>query len=707
MRGRGGVITLGGSGAKVDLDRARKLITFGVVSAGFLTLILTGSLSVAEIAVMLVSIPAAWFWGERIVKVPRADTAATAAIILIFFLAVIGFFFFDRSFVAMTTSFLITVQAVRLLFLTEMRHYLQVYLISLFSVLAATVLTFSPIFIVMFVIYLCLATAGMIILTMVGDIQRAKGAIGRVDLSYSHLIWLTAGSVGFTVAMAAIIFIVFPRLSAGFLPSSIMEPVRVPGFSNNVELGEVGDLKITGETIMRVVVDKNDAETLGPNVYWRGTAFDRFDGKYWEKSDAEGQTIRKVGGRFVIDPKSSDTVVHQEYYLESTDSRVLFVLRRPSAITGPFSSLSVDRYGTVEMSSPLNDKTHYAVDSAVGWPLIPESPDEGDVLTKRELTAYRQVPDDLDPRIETLVSEIVGDEASALKKAALIRDWLLANMSYDLNPKGMGEDPLSVFLFEEKRGYCEHFATAMVMMLRVAGVPSRIVTGFLGGNFNDIGSFYVVHASDAHAWVEVYSEATGWVPFEPTPPAGLAGSVGGSMVRQLFENVVMIWNVYVVNYEMGDQIKIIEGVRDAREKRLKDISDTRGDIRRLFADIRDRKGALFIPAVLAVSVLCLFLAGYIVRILVVSRIHATAKGGEVGRIYRSAMRYLSRKGVSRHAATTPREFSKNAAARWPGIGADIETLTDIYYRRRFGHEPVSDRNLESARRLLARIKRAL
>ncbi len=163
------------TGATIDLGRARKVITFGVVSAGFLTLILTGSLSIVEIALILVSIPAAWFWGERIAAIPRADTAATAAIILIFFLAVIGFFFFDRSFVAVTTGFLITVQAVRLLFLTEMRHYLQVYLISLFSVLAATVLTFSPIFIVTFIVYLCLATAGMIILTMSGEIQRRQG----------------------------------------------------------------------------------------------------------------------------------------------------------------------------------------------------------------------------------------------------------------------------------------------------------------------------------------------------------------------------------------------------------------------------------------------------------------------------------------------------------------------------------------------------
>ncbi|MBN2224651.1 MAG: DUF3488 domain-containing protein [Deltaproteobacteria bacterium] len=705
MRKRGNAIASRGGRRMVDLMQARKVITFGVVSAGFLTLILTGSLSIIEIAVILLSLPTAWFWGERIAKIPRADTVATAVIILIFLLAIIGFLFFDRSFVAMTTGFLISVQAVRLLFLTDTRHYLQVYLISLFSVLAATTLTFSPIFIVMFIVYLCLATAGMIVLTMAGDIQRIRGAVGGIDLSNAYLIRLTAGSVAFTVGMSVIFFILFPRLSAGFLPSSIVQPVRVPGFSNNVELGEVGDLKITDETIMRVVIDKKEAEVLGPNVYWWGTAFDTFDGRYWEKSIAKGKTIKRIGGRFVLDPGSGGTAVHQEYYLESTDSRVLFVLSRPSVIAGPFTNLSVDRYGTVEMPASINDKIHYSVDSIIKPRSGTGSAAGDDPLTERDLAAYRQLPDNLDPRIKNLVTEIVGNEESPLVKAVLIRDWLLAHMSYDLNPKGMGKDPLPDFLFDEKRGYCEHFATAMVVMSRVAGVPSRIVTGFLTGSFNDIGSFYIVRAGDAHAWVEVYTGATGWIPLEPTPPAGLSISVGGSMLRELFENFMMMWNVYVVNYEMRDQIRIIEGIRDVREKGRKDIFNAGGDIKRFLAGIRERKGSLFVPAMVAVSLAGILIAGYIIRSLIQGRISPGMRGGEVGCIYRSAVRYLSKKGVQRRGATTPREFSKNVGAVYPHIGADIEELTELYYRRRFGRTASPNQEVESARRLLARIKR--
>jgi hypothetical protein len=250
----------------------------------------------------------------------------------------------------------------------------------------------------------------------------------------------------------------------------------------------------------------------------------------------------------------------------------------------------------------------------------------------------------------------------------------------------------------------------MVVMVRAAGVPSRIVTGFLGGTYNDIGSFYIVRASDAHAWVEVYTDATGWVSFEPTPPAGLSNPTGGSIVRKIFDDLLMKWNVYVVNYEMRDQIRIIEGARDVGDRGRKDIAGAGGDIRRFLASIRERRGSLFIPVTAAALLGILLAAGYVIRVLFFGRISDAEKGGEIGRIYRSAVRLLSKRGVRRYDALTAREFSKNAGAAYPHIGRDIEELTELYYRRRFGRGgssgPLSE-DVESARRLFLKIKRAL
>ena len=278
-----------------NLRREFKIVSFAVVAAGFLSLILTGELDLLEISVIVLSLIIGWFWGDRISRVPRAAGAATAGILLIFVVSVLGLIFFKKGFVATTIGFLIYVQAVRIIFLTEARHYLQAYLISLFSVLAATVLTFSVLFLLSFVVYLVLATAAMIIYTFIRDTEEHTGkpAPGAV-IRRSSLYGMTILSSFLILIASGFIFLVFPRISAGFFPSAIIKPVRVSGFSNNVELGEVGDLKISSSIIMRVVIEKSDIEDIGGvPLYFRGTSFDRFDGRYWEKSDSSMRPIKR------------------------------------------------------------------------------------------------------------------------------------------------------------------------------------------------------------------------------------------------------------------------------------------------------------------------------------------------------------------------------------------------------------------------------
>jgi transglutaminase-like putative cysteine protease len=684
----------------IELGKTFKILSFSVVAVGFLTLIFTGALSVPVIVVTLLSLAVGWFYGDRLVRIARADTVAAVAILAIFALSVAGFFFLDRPFVATTTTFLVSVQAVRILFLTEIRHYLQSYLIALFSVLGAAVLTFSPIFLFFLILYLVLATAAMIVLTMVADTQKIQGGRGSVELRRSHLVGFVGGSVAFTLVSAAVIFLFFPRLSAGFLPSSISQPVRVPGFSNNVELGEVGDLKVTSEIIMRVVIDDDAAERLGPNVYWRGTAFDTFDGKYWEKSSTRKSAVKKVGDTFIVDDGPITRPIEQEYFLEANDGRVLFCAEHPMAVSGPFMNLFVDRYGTVEMSRPRADKVRYTVRSIPVTGDVASPVAGGGGLTLEEETAYLRLPDALDGRIVPLVRRIVGDETSPERKADLIRGWLLQNMSYDLNPKGMGTDPLAEFLFDQRRGYCEHFATAMAVMLRIAGVPSRVVTGFLGGDYNEMGSFFIVRSSDAHAWVEAYIDGAGWTIYEATPPAGLAVPSGRSSVRKFFDNLMMKWHIYVVNYEMEDQLKIVEGIRDARKRGGDRVSDVRSDVWRLLAGLKGRRWAVFVPVLIAAAAVLLFGAWYVVRGLVAGRRGSTAGSDRIVRIYLAAVRLLAKKGIDKGPAMTPREFSRKVARDLPAVSGDLDSLTEVYYEERFGgSKDASDADARARRHL--------
>ncbi len=682
-----------------NLRREFKIVSFAVVAAGFLSLILTGELGFLEISAIISSLVIGWFWGDGISKMPKAAGAATAGILLIFVVSVFGLIFFKRGFVTTTISFLIYVQAVRIIFLTETRHYLQAYLIALFSVLAATVLTFSPLFLVSFVVYLVLATAAMIIYTFIKDVETYTGksrsgpvikrpALYSMTLISSFLILIASGFV----------FLLFPRISAGFFPSAIFEPVRVSGFSNNVELGEVGNLKISTSIIMRVVIEGSDIEDLGGvSLYFRGTSFDTFDGRYWEKSDLNMRAIKRLYNRFYLDDSASTNEISQQFFLEPTDSRVLFALSPPKVFEGPFINLYSDRYGTVEVRRPFSDKIKYTVVSD----LIPAgegSVSRDTVLSAKERRSYLQLPKDLDPRIRVLAQAITDGNSPPRDQAEDIRDYLLANMSYDLNPDSMGDEPLTDFLFGERAGYCEHFATAMVVLLRIRGIPARLVTGFLSGQYNEMGSFYTVRASDAHAWVEAYFDDSGWVVFDPTPPAGRPVALSLSAAREFFENMVMKWNIYVVNYEMSDQIKMIEGAIEAGKEGQRGLLEARGDLRDFLSGPKGGKKIFLIP--LGIILTAAFLVGVFYLVLFFTSFGFKRRGGDVRgavREYFRALRYLSRRGLKKDIRITPREFASEVRRKRPSLSSDMDILTDAYYAQRYGGaEPFGPKYSEAA-----------
>lgn len=668
------------------LRRELKIVSFAVMAAGFLSLILTGKLSFLEISVIISSLIIGWFWGEGISRIPKAASAATAGILLIFVVSASGLIFFKRSFVTTTIGFLIYVQAVRILFLTERRHYLQAYLIALFSVLAATVLTFSPLFFVSFVVYLVLATAAMIIYTFVRDVETyMEKSRSRPVIKRSALFGMTLISSFLILITSGFVFLLFPRISAGFFPSAIFEPVRVSGFSNNVELGEVGNLKISTSIIMRVVIEESDIEDLGGvPLYFRGTSFDTFDGRYWEKSDTDMRAIKKLYNRFYLEDSVSTREISQQFFLEPTDSRVLFALPSPKVFEGPFVSLYTDRYGTVEVRRPFSDKIKYTVVSSL-ISAGEDSVSKDRFLSAKERRFYLQLPEGLDPEIRALAGAISDTDSLPKDQAEDIRDYLLENMSYDLNPDSMGDEPLTDFFFGGKTGYCEHFATAMVVLLRIRGIPARLVTGFLSGGYNEMGSFYTVRASDAHAWVEAFFDESGWVIFDPTPPAGRSFAQDLSAAREFFENMIMKWNIYVVNYEMSDQIKMIEGAVEAGREGQRGLLEARGDLSDFLSGLKKGKKIFLIP--LGIILAAAFLVGVFYLVFFFTSLGHTKRGGDVRgavREYFRALRFLSKRGLKKDIRMTPREFSYEVGRKKPSLSSDMNVLTDAYYAQRYG-----------------------
>ena len=163
------------------------------------------------------------------------------------------------------------------------------------------------------------------------------------------------------------------------------------------------------------------------------------------------------------------------------------------------------------------------------------------------------------PRMARLASEIAGVDSPELK-ARNIESHLGREYSYTLDLVGnRTSNPVDAFLFEWKQGHCEYFASAMVLMLRAEGVPARLVTGYLGGEYNPFEGYYVLRQSDAHAWVEAYLPNVGWRTFDPTPPDGrpMTRSAGLThMLAQAYDYLIFRWDRYVLTYGFFDQVGI-------------------------------------------------------------------------------------------------------------------------------------------------------
>jgi hypothetical protein len=167
------------------------------------------------------------------------------------------------------------------------------------------------------------------------------------------------------------------------------------------------------------------------------------------------------------------------------------------------------------------------------------------------------------PRIASLAAEWTQGLERPAEKARAIEARLRRDYRYDLaSPSGKDPQPLDHFLFESKRGHCEFYSTAMAVLLRTLDVPTRNVTGFVGGTYNRFGRFYAVRQGDAHSWVEVYLDGEGWITFDPTPPADAAprSEVGGmwAYVRDLIEATSQRWDRHVVGYDLNQQVSLFQ-----------------------------------------------------------------------------------------------------------------------------------------------------
>jgi transglutaminase-like putative cysteine protease len=631
--------------------------------------------------------------------------------------------------------FLIFVSIVRFYSAVTDRDALFLSMLSFAGILAAAVLTVDTTFLILFFAFLLFGVS-----TFTG-MELRRGALGAVsqaphahterDRRLNRALSLSALTVAAgSIVLGGVLFFFFPRFTAGYLGRASFNPSLMTGFTENVELGQIGEIKKNSAVVMRVQTGKPIAYD---RLRWRGIALTNFDGRRWSTLDhGAPQKLQTDFEGWIhtadLTPKTAAPNSGMIYtvYLEPLATDAVFVPGRVTRLRGNFTGESSNSLAAIGRSYLFRDSTdtltnpfhNYTGIRYAGFSLLP-TPNVAKLraapmqYSSDIALPYLQLPQKLDPRIPELAKQITRDAQTPFDKALAIESYLRNRFTYTLNLTGkLGDDPLAHFLFETRAGHCEYFASAMIIMLRTIGVPSREVNGFLPGEFNELGGDYIVRASDAHSWVEVYFPGADWQTFDPTPAA--PENEGGFLTRlgKYIDWMEITWSEWVIGYDFGHQMVLAQDLqRDSR-----DLSESlrawyRKQQLRGRSWVKSWHGGLsvLIPLVLLAFLILLrydALSAMVRRLRLWWQLRSakTARANPqlASRLYAELLRMLARRGLRREATQTPFEFA--AAVDSPNLAPAVHEFTQLYTHARFGGAPCDTTRL---RQLLDQIHAAL
>jgi protein-glutamine gamma-glutamyltransferase len=402
--------------------------------------------------------------------------------------------------------------------------------------------------------------------------------LDEVDLPALRKLRLVGLTLLKAVPLAAALFVLFPRFSGPLWGMPGDSGRGTTGLSNSMSPGAISRLLESDEIVFRVRFE--GSAPANDRLYWRGPVFGAFNGRTWSplvrSSNAMPPTLS-----IEADPRSA---VAYEVTLEPHRRDWLFALEAPSGM--PQLALMQARL-TPEMQMVVNglivDRIRYGMQSYTEFRLNPRS-------TPGELADWLVLPAGFNPRTLQFAEELRSRVAPGTDTASPARNAQLVNAAldhlrrggygYTLAPRALGRNSVDEFLFDTRQGFCEHYASAFVFLMRALGIPARVVTGYQGGEFNPIDGFMTVRQSDAHAWTEVWLQGRGWVRIDPTAVvapvrtdrgAAAATPEGDPALRGLGADVSFLrtlrynwealqngWNQWVLSYSQERQRALVE-----------------------------------------------------------------------------------------------------------------------------------------------------
>lgn len=564
--------------------------------------------------------------------------------------------------------FLLALQTVKLLTPKKERDWLQLYLLSFFSLVASSALSTEISFAVIFVCYLFTAPWVLVLF----HLKSAMDAAGKDPNMETRLLsWTLFRLVGginvvlFFLTLA--FFIAFPRLGVSFFGHSWASGSTVTGFSDRLALGEVAEIQKNSAVAMRVSIDRPEI-LAGRGLYWRGLALDLFDGRKWQKSTSDLAPLRRAGEIYLVGNWGDNTAppVRQKIFLEPTGSPALFTLNRPVTISGRIHNLFRDPLGNLRAADPFHFQISYEALSYL----------EASWQEKFPESNFLQLPA-IDPRIVSLSRRITEGINEDMKKARALERYLKENYRYSLKDLPVGKDPLAVFLFELRQGNCEYFSSTLAVMLRSLGIPTRVVNGYLGGEWNPYGQYYLIRQSNAHSWVEAYFSDRGWVTLDPTPsiPSRSSASLFSSL-NHFVDFLRMRWYRYVINFGFGDQHQLLSALKRPNSwfsagLRGFSLSELRKEF---FTNLGWWIGIGLLLGTLVVG------WNWLRGKESARKAYTEGVSQQASERYRRLLALLKRKGFRKEPGETPDEFCQRAKIV---AGYVVEEITSLYQQARF------------------------
>ncbi|MBB1073978.1 DUF3488 domain-containing transglutaminase family protein [Rhodoferax sp. 4810] len=583
------------------------------------------------------------------------------------------------------TAFLLTMMALKSL---EIRTHRDLYVLSAlltFLLVIAFLFDSTPLFTAYLVIILI---ANIVLLADMNSHYSLRLALIKPRLQYAGRITTTL--IAQAVPLTILLFFLFPRLETPLWSFGLSDTRARTGMSDTLELGHISELVLSGEIAFHARFEQ--PLSISPaQLYWRGPVLWKTDGRRWQPA-TESQ-LRSSTAKLV----ETANLLNYSVILEPTAQQWLFALDMP--FTAPPHTRLLPGDFRLLADKPINDVRVYQLRSALNYRI--------DGLSLAERTLALQLPPTITPRMQALAmqwrTESLVEHPTANKTTIdnavvtrALRHFNQEPFYYTLQPPPLGDNPVDTFLFSTRAGFCEHYASSFVLLMRLADIPARIVLGYLGAEYNPLGGHYLIRQSDAHAWAEVWIDTRGWVRIDPTAAIAPERINVDSSLAQLGADAPARFNItHTGMLRLAHQLRLFTDAIDAGWKNwIVGFSTKRQQhLLSMLGLSAWREAGLVIIMMTGGAIIMLLVHGLLTR--------RRLNPDPIAQCYLQLCQKLARAGYPRFPNEGPRDYLARIAMVQPHLAPALMRIQALYLPLRFG-KPITDSGQRIALQQLVR-----